>query len=239
MGIGQGKFGALGQRRFQRPVGAVAAILRHRLLVIRKGRGLGGNTGLKAPPDMDDGFGIVLQQLVLRGQTELVQHRHGRAAQQSCKPAVEGAHLHRPAGQKQRVVQAAQGLELLGRGLCGHAAQLELFAQGSVIRLRKIAQPLVQALAHLTRRFFGEGDGQNFMGGRPFQQGTHHAGHQHPGFARTCAGLHRHTATRVARNRVKLFAGHAPAIDLVGGPLDGAAHAWLQKSLRHKPRAWQ
>ena len=111
--------------------------------------------------------------------------------------------------------------------------------------MRKLGQPFLQTQPHLARRFFGEGDGQNFMRftssvfGIIFQQRPQHPRHQHPGFAGTGAGLNGHAAARIAGDGVKLVAGDALAIQLVGG-LDHWRHAAsLQKSLRHNPRAAQ
>jgi hypothetical protein len=69
--------------------------------------------------------------------------------------------------------------------------------------LRKLLQPLLQALAHLARRLLGEGDGQDLMRLRAGQQRAQHARDQHPGLARAGAGLHRHAAPRVAGHGVE------------------------------------
>ena len=104
-----------------------------------------------------------------------------------------------------------------------HPANGQLAPQRVVVRVGKFPQPLVQSLAHLTRGFFGEGDGQNFLRAqltrRGFEQRPHDAGHQHPGFTDPGAGLHRHTAARVTGNGVEGFGGDRLAVALVGGRL--------------------
>ena len=117
--------------------------------------------------------------------------------------------------------------------------RFELF----IVSLRKLGQPFIQPLAHFTGSFFGEGDGQNLMRlDTPFcihavQQRPHHAGHQHPGFARTGAGLDSHIAARVAGNGVEGFGRNAFAVVGVGRLGLGLVH--VQKSFRHRPRAAQ
>ena len=87
----------------------------------------------------------------------------------------------------------------------------------------ELLKPLVKPFTHLPRSFFGEGNRQDFLRlylttvGVTFKQRPQHARHQHPGFARTGAGLNRHAATRIAGDGVKGFGGYWLAIVFVGG----------------------
>ncbi len=129
MFVRQCKFDALGQRGFQRLLRLVAPVGGHRVQIVLACVWLGRHAGLETGPDQGYGLGVVLQQLVLTGQAKIAQGLQRRATQQRGKPAVEGAYLHRPPGQQQGLVQAAQGLQLRGRGLVGQAAVDQLLAQ--------------------------------------------------------------------------------------------------------------
>jgi len=69
--------------------------------------------------------------------------------------------------------------------------------------LGKRLQPFLQALAHFARGLLGEGDGQNLVRRGAIEQRAQHARDQHPGLARTRAGLDRHAARRVAGNGIE------------------------------------
>ena len=57
----------------------------------------------------------------------------------------------------------------------------------------------------------------DFMRRAAVQQRTQHARNQHPGLARTGAGLHRHAAGGVAGDCVKSLARDGAAVVFVGG----------------------
>ena len=103
--VGQGEFDPPLQRGGQRLVGLRAAVHRHQRIEVGMQRRIFQHHRIEAPPDAGDGLGIVLQQVVAGGQAQLLQHRQRRGAQQRGEPAVEGAHLHRPAGGKYALLQ--------------------------------------------------------------------------------------------------------------------------------------
>ena len=67
-------------------------------------RTLSGQGCVKPPPHQRLGRPIILQKLILGGQTHLLQHGQRSTAQQGGKPAVKGSHLHLPAAGKHPLI---------------------------------------------------------------------------------------------------------------------------------------
>ena len=145
---------------------------------------------------------------------------------------MEGANLHRPTTQQQRVVQLAQTLKLVRGGLLHQAPVQQLLAQLGISLAGKLQQPLLQALAHFASGFLGEGYGQNFVRRTALQQCPQHARHQHPGLAGTGTSLHGNASARVTGDGVKAGALYGDAV-----VFKGCLAIHVQKSFRHRPRA--
>ena len=224
--IGQQKFGALVQRGLQSLVRLVAAMLAHQRLVAGALRRLGCHAPQPAPPHLGARGRIVFQQLIGRGQAQLLQQFQRRGLQQRGKPAVKRAHLHGPGAHQQA------GMRTFERGgqPCGlrpgHAAQRQLARQIGLWHAGKSRQPFIEALAHFARRLAREGDGQNFMrrqrravraAGRRLNQRPQDAADQHPRLARARARLDRHAAARIAGNGIKRIARDGLVVVKVGG----------------------
>ena len=248
-GIGQGKLNTFVERRLQGFFRLRAAIGQHHgFKICLQGR-LVQQGLVKTPPHQRPGLAVVFQQFVIDRQPQVLQHRHGRTAQQGGKPAVKGADLHRTAAGQQARVQA---LELRRQARDGgfvlqtrHAADLQLVQQPGAVGMGELAQPFIEALAHLAGGALGEGDGQNLVRLQRtvgtgffsvFQQSAQHARDQHPGLARAGAGLDRHAAARVAGDGVKSVWRDRRAIAFISSWL---CHAATLTSRRHRPRASQ
>ena len=102
--VSQRKLGAFVQRSAQRLVGLEPAMrLNHRFIVAFK-TGIGQQRGEKPLPHQRFGRCVVFKQRVVDRQFQLLEHRNRAAFQQRRKPAVKGAHLHRPASAQHRTV---------------------------------------------------------------------------------------------------------------------------------------
>ena len=237
--IRQRQLDPLGQRALQRFAGVAAPVGLHQRHVVGPRWRIGGHAGIEAAPNLLDGRFVVFEQGVARRQPQGSEFAQRRARSNAGKPAVEGAHLHRPPRCQELPVQTTQAGQIVGRGSCAQAALGQRVAQLRVIGTAEFFQPLQQARTHLASGFFGEGDGQNFVRLRAFQQGAQHARYQHPGLARPGAGLHHHVAARVAGHGVKLRLRDGLAVACISCLRQFLAHATAQKSLRHRPRAAQ
>ena len=237
--IRQRQLDPLGQRALQRFAGVAAPMGLHQCHIVRARWRIGGHAGIEATPDLLDGRFVVFEQGVARRQPQGREFAQRRARSDAGKPAVESAHLHWPPRSQQLPVQATQAGQIVGRGGRAQAALGQRVAQLRVIGAAEFFQPLQQARTHLASGFFGEGDGQNFVRLRAFQQGAQHARYQHPGLARPGTGLHHHVAGRVAGHGVKLRLRDRLPVARIGCLGQSLAHATAQKSLRHMPRAAQ
>ena len=237
--VRQRQLDPLGQRALQRFAGVAAPVGLHQRHIVGPRRRIGGHAGMEAAPDLLDGRFVVFQQGIARGQPQRREFAQRRARGNAGKPAVESAHLHRPPGYQQLPVQAAQAGQIVRCGSRAQAALGQRLTQLRVISAAEFFQPLQQARTHLTRRFFGEGDGQNLVRLGTFQQGAQHARYQHPSLARPSAGLHHHVAGRIAGHGVKLRLRDCLSVACVSRWRMRCAHATAQKSLRHIPRAAQ
>ena len=248
-GVGQSKLHAFVERGLQGFFRLRTAIGQHHGFKISLQGWFVQQCLVKPPPHQRPGLAVVFQQLVIDRQTQVLQHRHRRTAQQGGKPAMESADLHRTAAGQQAHVQApklrrqARDGGLVLQTL--YAADLQLVQQPGAVGMGKLAQPFVQALAHLAGSAFGEGDRQNLMRLQRsvgtglfsvFEQGAQHARDQHPGLARTGAGLDGNAAARVTGDGVKSVRRDRCAVAFVSSLL---SHAATRKSRRHRPRASQ
>ena len=199
---------ALGQRRQQGLLRSGSGRARRPRLRSRpRAAGSRRHGRMEAAPDQRDGLAVVFQQLVVRGQAQLFQHRQRRVAQQGGEPAVEGADLHRPARCQQARVQApAARAQLRASAGAAMPRAASACASTSARAVRKLVQPFVQALAHFAGGLLGEGDGQDLVRLGAGQQGAQDARDQHPGLAGAGAGLHRDAAARVAGDGVEALA---------------------------------
>ena len=102
--VGQLKLDPARQRGAQGLVRVVAAQRAHQISVVIAQAGIGRHLPQKRPPQLGHGVFVVLQQLIGRGQAQLVQHRQRGRAQQRGKPAVKGADLHRAAVGEQGLI---------------------------------------------------------------------------------------------------------------------------------------
>ena len=102
--VSQRKLGAFVQRSAQCLVGLEPAMrLNHRFIVAFK-TGIGQQRVEKPLPHQRFGGCVVFEQRVIDRQFQLLEHRNRAAFQQRRKPAVKGAHLHRPARAQHRTV---------------------------------------------------------------------------------------------------------------------------------------
>ncbi len=73
-------------------------------------------------------------------------------------------------------------------------------------RRSELAQPGIEALAHFAGRLAREGDREDLVRRGAIEQGAQDARDQHPGLARTSAGLDDDAARRVAGERIEHLA---------------------------------
>ena len=103
--IGECELHTARQGTRQRLVGLCAAMGGHHGVVVGLQARIGQHGRIKRQPNLGNGFGVVLQQFVVRGQSHVLQHGQRGGAQQCGKPAVEGADLHRAASGQQIFLQ--------------------------------------------------------------------------------------------------------------------------------------
>ena len=185
-------------------MGRIAPVFGDQRGVIGTRGAVSGNGLVKAGPDLGNGFGIVLQQFVLRGQAQFLQNLQRRIAHQGREPAVKSANLHAAAGFQHGAVQIAQLFNIFRRGFVRPAACQQFRAQLGIIGLGKFNEPFLQTLAHFSGGFFGERNRQNFVWLRSLQERPHNARHQHPRFSRPRAGFDGYAAVGVAGNGIKM-----------------------------------
>ena len=102
--VGQLKLHPARQRGAQGLVRVVAAQRAHQVGVVIAQASIVGHLPQKGSPQLGHGVFVVLQQLIGRGQAQLLQHRQRGRAQQRGKPAVKGADLHRAAVGEQGLI---------------------------------------------------------------------------------------------------------------------------------------
>ena len=164
----------------------------HRVVVGQGGSVFGQRFEVR-PPGVRACLGIVFEQLVVGRQLQVAQHSQRRVAQQAGEPCMKGSELHRSATIEQAPIEVFQTRRRFRCFRWLDAAYDKFSNQLFRRALREIFKPLIEPLAHFASGLLGEGNGQDlvrFAGAVAlFQQGSHDARHQHPGLARTGAGL--------------------------------------------------
>ena len=218
----------------------------HQRVIVRVQHGVVQHGGMEPALNALAVLGQVVEHLHVGMQAERRQQLERRGAQQLGEPCMEGANLDPAAGREHALVKSPEGrCQGVGLRLAETArTQFDCAFCIAAARCGVGRQPLVQPNPHLARGLAGERDREDLVRLAAVEQRTQDARHQHPGLARTGAGLDRDAATRIAGDGVERLARREPTVDAIrrtvrrvdAHPVASAVDHW---SRRHNPRASQ